>query len=98
MMIYQYRCLNEDCDHVSEALRDIDARNECPPCDLCEQATKKIISQYSTHSDLTPYFDDNLGKFIESKQHRRKVMKDQGVSENFGQGWHTSAVKKRRQD
>jgi len=94
MILYEYRCLL--CKEITEALRDIDDRDDCPPCD-CGGETKKIISAYRVHGDMQPYYDDNLETHIQSKQHRQKVMKQQGVEENFGQNWHTSAVKHRRQ-
>ena len=95
MILYEYRCLL--CKEITEALRDIDDRNTCPHCDQCGSSTKKIISGYKVHSDLTPYYDPNLETYIQGKQHRQQVMKQQGVEENYGQGWHTSAVKHRRQ-
>jgi putative FmdB family regulatory protein len=93
MILYEYRC--KVCDEITEAVRDVDDRNNCPTC-LCGGETKKIISSYRTHSDLTPYFDENLQTFIQGKQHRKKVMKEQGVSEHFGQNWYTSARKARK--
>ncbi len=92
-MLFEYRC--KDCKKITEALRSVADRNNCPPC-LCGGKTKKIISLYQVHGDIKPYYDDNLETFIQSKQHRREVMKQQGVSENFGQGWYTSAIKHRR--
>ena len=92
MLRYDYRCLT--CDEVMEALRDVDKRNDCPDCD-CGGKTKKIISTYKVHGDLEPYFDETLDTHIQSKKHRQVVMKEQGVSENFGQGWFTSARKHR---
>jgi len=90
---YQYRCLT--CKEITEVDRSVEHRNECPDCS-CGGETRKIISLYSAHSDLTPYYDEHLQCHIEGKQHRAKVMKEQGVSEYFGAGWHTSARKSRR--
>jgi len=92
--IYEYKCLT--CNEITDAFRRVADRDIPPPCDHCEGDTKKIISAYRTHSDLTPYFDENLETFIQSKQHRKTVMQAQGVSENYGQGWYTSARKERR--
>jgi len=91
-MIYEYRCA--DCKKITEAIRCVADRNDCPSCE-CGGATKKIISAYRTHSDLDPYYDMNLETFIQSKKHRKQVMLSQGVCENFGQGWYTSSVKHR---
>jgi putative FmdB family regulatory protein len=92
-MIYEYRC--KACKEITEAHRSIDDRNNCPKC-ACGGETRKIISAYRVHGDMEPYYDDNLETYIQSKQHRQKVMKEKGVSENFGQGWYTSAIKERK--
>lgn len=94
MMIYSYRCMT--CKEVTDASREIDDRNNAPPCEHCGKETRKIISLYRVHRDLDPYYDDNLETFVQSKQHRKQVMQQQGVSEHFGQNWHTSAIKKRK--
>lgn len=94
MPIYEYRC--KECDHVTDAYRSVDNRNDVPECESCSGETKKIISAYHMHGDLTPYYDENLETHIQSKQHRRQVMAAQGVEEHFGQGWHTSARKVRK--
>ena len=91
-MQYQYRCMT--CKEITEAVRSVADRNDSPTC-ACGGETRKIISLYSAHSDLTPYYDDTLETYITGKQHRQRVMKEQGVSENYGQGWHTSARKQR---
>lgn len=93
MILYQYRC--RDCEEVTDALREIEDRDNALTCE-CGGDTRKIISLYHVHSDLEPYYDDNLGTFIEGKQHRQRVMADKGVSENYGQGWFTSSVNHRK--
>jgi hypothetical protein len=75
--------------------RTVDDRNNCPQCS-CGGDTNKVISAYRIAGDMQPYYDDNLQTFIKGKQHRKQVMKSQGVEENYGQGWHTSAVKHRK--
>lgn len=94
MPLYEYRCLK--CEALTEAYRSVAERDDCPPCPSCRGGTKKIISGYRVHSDLEPYYDENLETHIQSKQHRRRVMAEQGVSENFGQGWYTSSKKQRK--
>ena len=93
-MLYQYRC--EACKEVTDAVRSVAERDDCPEC-KCGGETHKIISSYRVHSDLTPYYDDNLQCHIDGKQHRQRVMKAQGVEEYYGAGWYTSKVKHRRQ-
>jgi len=90
---YEYRC--GACRELTEAVRSVADRNDCPTC-ACGGETRKIISLHKAHSDLTPYYDDTLETYITSKQHRHTVMKKQGVSENYGQGWWTSARKLRQ--
>lgn len=85
MPLYSYRC--KSCEELTDAFRSVDDRDNAPKCS-CGGETRKIISLYRVHSDLTPYYDDNLQSHIKSKQHRQKVMKEQGVAEKFGKGWH----------
>ena len=92
-MQYEYRC--GTCKEITVADRSVADRNNAPVCEFGGE-TRKIISLHKAHSDLTPYYDDTLETFIQSKQHRKDVMKDQGVSENYGQGWYTSARKHRK--
>ena len=96
-MIFEYRCLDDSCKEITTALRSVADRNDPIDCKHCGAETRKIISLSRAHSDLTPYFDDNLDTFIQGKQHRQRVMKDQGVSENHGQNWWTSSIKTRKQ-
>lgn len=96
MILYEYECFQ--CEGLTEAMREIDDRDISPECQHCGGRTRKIISAYRVHGDLSPYYDDNLETYITSKQHRKAVMSDQGVSENFGQNWHTSSVKRRHRE
>lgn len=91
-MLYQYRCLI--CKDITEAVRSVADRDDCPSCE-CGGKTRKIISLYTVHSDMKPYYDPNLECHIRGKQHRQQVMKEQGVSEHYGQGWWTSSRKER---
>ena len=87
MLLYEYRCRNEDCREITEAYRSVKDRNNTPECSECGGPTRKIISIQRVHPDFEPYYDDNLETDIQSKQHRRKVMKEQGVTEAYGKGW-----------
>jgi hypothetical protein len=49
---------------------------------------KKVIGGHSVVPDVQPYYDDNLETYVRSRQHRRSLMKEQGVYEKFGRGWH----------
>lgn len=85
MPLYEYQC--PTCSGLETAFRKVDERNDGPMCPVCNVKTVKIISGYSVVPDVQPYYDDNLQTHIKSKQHRKKVMRDQGVSEKFGKGW-----------
>ena len=94
MILYQYRCLT--CKEITDCTREIEDRNNAPACKDCGRSTRKIISLHYVHGDMEPYYDDNLETHIQGKQHRERVMKEKGVSENFGQNWHTSSIKHRK--
>ena len=94
MPLYDYRCL--ECQKLTTAYRSVAKRDESPECEHCGAQTKKIISNYFVVGDLEPYYDDNLQTHIRGKQHRKRVMEEQGVSEKFGAGWYTSAKKHRK--
>lgn len=84
--LYEYRCQN--CSEITEAVRSVEDRNDAPACAHCNGETRKIISLNSkVHPDFAPYYDDNLETHIESKQHRKAVMKEKGVYEAYGRGW-----------
>lgn len=83
MILYEYQCV--DCDKITDALRAIDDRNNCPKC-ACGGETKKIISKQRVHGDFVPYLDQNIGNeptWIKSKQHRKEVMKKNGVTDGY---------------
>lgn len=92
-MLYSYQC--RACEQITDAYRSVAKRNDCPKCE-CGGDTDKIISAYRAISDLEPYYDDNLQTQIRSKQHRKQVMREQGVSEGYGRGWYTSARRNSR--
>lgn len=71
---------------MTDAHRKVVDRNDCPPC-KCGGETDKIISGFRVIGDLDPYYDDNLQTHIQSRQHRQKVMAEQGVSEAYGKNW-----------
>jgi len=83
-MLYEYRC--QLCDKITEAHRSVAKRDDAPECS-CGGHTRKIISIQRVHSDFAPYYDDNLETHVQSKQHRKKVMKEKDVVEAYGKGW-----------
>lgn len=84
MPLYSYEC--RDCGEVTDAHRRVDDRNNCPSC-KCGGETEKVISGYRVIGDLEPYYDDNLQTHIQGRQHRQRVMAEQGVSEGYGKNW-----------
>jgi putative FmdB family regulatory protein len=84
-VIYEYRCQN--CKEITQAVRSVADRDNAPDC-KCGGTTRKIISVQRVHGDFRPYYDVNLECGIESKQHRKKVMKERDVVEAYGKGWH----------
>ena len=93
MPIYSYLC--SDCGGEQDEYRSVAERNDCPTCNLCKKTMVKIISGYSVIGDMD-YYDENLGVQITSRKHRERVMKEQGVSEKYGQNWVTAASSKPR--
>jgi putative FmdB family regulatory protein len=85
MPTYEYRCYS--CKEITEGFRSVADRDDSPECSQCGGNTRKIISVQRVHPDFAPYYDDNLETHIESKQHRKKVMKEKGVYEAYGKGW-----------
>lgn len=85
MPIYVARCLT--CEETTDYVRSVAERNDLPNCGHCGGDTKKIIAPYAVVPDFEPYYDDNLQTGIKSKQHRKQVMKEKGVSEMYGKGW-----------
>ncbi len=91
MPIYSYAC--EDCGGEQDEYRSVADRNNCPECKLCKKPTVKIIAGYAVVGDMD-YYDENLGVHINSRKHRERVMKEQGVTEKFGMNWSTAASSK----
>jgi len=85
MPLYDYHCVK--CDARAEEFRSVENRNKAPKCE-CGAQMRKALSVSNPIGDVEPYYDDNLQTGIRSKQHRREVMRKQGVYEKYGKGWH----------
>jgi putative FmdB family regulatory protein len=92
MPLYEYEC--SGCQTHKDEFRTVAQRNNAPTCE-CGTTMHKIIAGYRVVGDLEPYYDENLESVVKSKQHRREVMREQGVSEKFGTNWLTAASSKR---
>jgi hypothetical protein len=87
-MIYDVKC--KKCGEKQEIVRTVaDRDKDLPVC--CGETTRRIISlKQNIVPDLEPYVEENLGEkpvYIKSKQHRKEVMRKEGVYEKYGKGW-----------
>lgn len=85
MPLYDVQCPN--CGQVDDVWAKIaDDQAMCPQCGV---ATKRLISPTRLQLDIEPYFDENLadaktspaGQWVTSRQHKRQIMKEQGLVE-----------------
>lgn len=83
MPLYDWKC---ECGRVEDEFRRMAERNVPKVCQ-CGRAMERIITSYHAIGDVDPYYDDNLESWVKSKQHRKEVMRDKGVSEYYGKGW-----------
>lgn len=75
MPTYAYRC--SVCSFECDDYRKVDDRHNGP--EHCGQKMALDVTGPAVHTDLEPYFDDNLGTYIKSRQHRKAVMREQDV-------------------
>jgi len=76
MPLYEFEC---QCGYKNDHIAGYDEKLKCPEC---KRNMKKLPScgrfqGVPSHG----YHDDTLGAFIDSNSQRRKLMKEQGVSE-----------------
>ena len=86
MPVYDYQC--KKCQKIEEKYNSINDRSNGPVC--CGEVMKKYIGNYNIVPDIEPYVDYHIGDkpvFVRSKKHRRKLMDEYGVFENYGKGW-----------
>lgn len=84
-MIYVYLC--ETCGGTRDEFRKVADRNNPVMCDLCSVLMVRQMGGHNVAPDIEPYYDDNLQIGIKSRQHRKQVMREQGVYESYGKGW-----------
>jgi hypothetical protein len=77
MPIYSYICAR--CGFSCDEFNKVDHRHVGPP--HCGEQMKLDVTGPAVHTDLEPYFDDNLSTYVKSRQHRKSVMRDQGVED-----------------
>lgn len=83
-MIYLYRC--PACHVEREEFRRVSERHNGPMCS-CGAKMEKQFTACGVQPDFQPYYDDNLQALVKSRRHRQQIMREQGVSEKFGEGW-----------
>lgn len=85
--VYAYQC--PECKKEMDAFRKIDFRHDCPDCE-CGAKTEKIIARANINPDIFDgYLDHNLhpmhepgeGTWVKSRQHRKDLMKEFGLTE-----------------
>jgi putative FmdB family regulatory protein len=89
MPIYDFKC--QKCDQVSEYYAKISETERACEEPGCHGEMKRLITtNVSVAGDIQPYLDPHIGSkpvYIKSKQHRREVMRKEGVYESYGKGW-----------
>ncbi len=86
MPIYEYKC--PECGQIHEKFNKMANHKNGPNC--CGKPTKQYYGSYYVVGDFEPYLDENLGPkpvYVKSKQHRKELMKQNGLDEKFGKGW-----------
>lgn len=88
MPAYDYEC---PCGEVAERILPIGRRLDPQTCPACgAQMAKLVTTRYAVVGDIKPHWDENLASepiYVQSKQHRQKLMQEHGVTEKFGKGW-----------
>ena len=85
MPIYDYHCAN--CGDLQDIWAKIDEMELI--CPGCAMSMTRLISPARIICDIEPYFDENLadvktcpqGQWVKSRQHRKDIMKEQGLRE-----------------
>ena len=79
MPIYEYEC--KRCGHTFEERRRVDNRYRIS-CQQCGYGDLGIlIGPVAVHTDLEPYYDIQLGCRIESKQQKKEVVRELGLTD-----------------
>jgi putative FmdB family regulatory protein len=91
-VIYQYEC---SCGNTKDEIRRVAERNDPVVCS-CGKNMERVIGGHYVTPDMAPYYDDNLETYVTSRQHRKEVMRERGVSEIYGKHWYTGRSAKGR--
>lgn len=88
MPLYQYKC--PECGAIEDKFNCIDNHKNGPIC--CGKPMHQWFGSINIISDFQPYIDEHISKdgkpvLVQSKQHRKKLMKENDVYEAYGKGW-----------
>ena len=85
MPLYVYQC--PKCGHNGEYLNHINEYENCPKCHI---PMKRLLQPFAINMGVGAYgyYDENLGKQIDTNKQRKEEMRRQGVTEKFGKGWY----------
>lgn len=76
MPLYDFTCV---CGYENEHIANVNETLPCPACGLTMNRGLSAGRMIGVRS--VGYYDDTLGAFIDSNSQRRRLMKEQGVSE-----------------
>ena len=83
LRLFDYKC--PKCKLVEERLSEIkDDAIEIQFCNECKKQMDRMPSMFKINMGPVPiggHFDENLDCYIESNSHRKRVMREQGVTE-----------------
>lgn len=82
MPLYPYEC--EDCCEnfeVAKPLATIDDQETCVKCSSPNTKRNIAISAIEKSSAVQPYYEPALGCMINSKSHKKQILKSRGLEE-----------------
>lgn len=86
MPMYEYAC--PECGQETMELRKIDQRHESLLCPSCTAPMRLTLSLPALLPEFHSYYDDGLGKRVESRDHRKRLMQEAGVEEKGSSHLH----------
>ncbi|MBT7628786.1 MAG: zinc ribbon domain-containing protein [Desulfobacula sp.] len=84
MPIFDYKC---ECGKEIEVITRHDENAKCPECG--KEMKRLLTGKIGISMGVGPYgyYDDTLGAYVSTNAERKRLMKEQGVSESYGKGW-----------
>lgn len=86
MPLFDYSC---KCGYSGEHIAKADEQLlRCPECG--DNMVRQFHSRFGICMGAVGaygYYDDNLQTYIRTNEHRKQVMREQGVTERIGKGW-----------